>query len=357
VNYYTKENLLASCENLTEIVELTNTEGASVIISEYGGRLLGIFPKQDEINLLWVNPNLKEIIVTKQRSVGGDRYWISPERDFFYKDPATWSDWFCPKGLDPGNYQILGYNSSSCTLSSAISLTNQRTKQKLIGEITRQISLLEEPISTSIKNYCGVEFIDDCVFFQPEQKINGWSLACVISGGVSNPGTVLIPTKTNPQPLSYFRDIPKERLIAGDNYVGFKVDVNDIYKLAVCPEDIDFSRKCKIAYILKLPGSEYYALLMKLSDDIPKTQEQCFDVAREHPDGKIGVIQSYNSESPEIPLLKYGEIELQLNKFKTIDNTSHGKARHQIIGYIGEKQEILEALELYTSIREPILFD
>ena len=357
MNYYTKENLLTSCENLTEIVELTNSKGASVIISEYGGRLLGLFPKQDEINLLWVNPNLKEVIMSKQRTVGGDRYWISPERDFFYKDPATWTDWFCPPGLDPGNYQILGYNISSCTLSSAISLTNQRTKQKLSGEITRQISLFEEPISTSIENYCGVEFIDDCVFFQPGHKINGWSLACVISGGTPNPGTVLIPTKRDPKPLSYFRDIPKKRLKVGDNYIAFKIDVNDVYKLAVRPEDIDFSRKCKIAYILKIPNSEQYGLLLKLSDDVPNTQDQCFDIARDHPDGEIGVIQSYNSESLDIPILKYGEIELQLSMFKTIDNTSHGKALHQIIGYIGEKQEILDVLEKYTSIREPTLFD
>jgi hypothetical protein len=357
MNYYTKENLHAACKNLTEVVVLKHSSGGSAYISKYGGRLLGLFPKSDEINLLWVNPNLKEIVKSNQRAIGGDRYWISPERDFFYKDPLTWSDWFCPPGLDPGNYEILGYDSSSCTLSSAVSLTNQRTKQILTGQITRQISLLEEPISTSIKNYCGVEFIDDCVFFQSGQKINSWSLACVISGGVSNPGTVLIPTKTNPKPLSYYRNIPSERLKVGDNYIAFKIDVNDIYKLAVRPEDINFDRKCKIAYILKLPGSEQYALLMKLSDDVPKTQEQCFDIARDHPDGGIGVIQSYNSESPEIPILKYGEIELQLNMFKTIDNTSHGKALHQLIGYIGEKQEILEALELYTSIREPILFD
>ena len=92
---------------------------------------------------------------------------------------------------------------------------------------------------------------------------------------------------------------------------------------------------------------------MKLSDDIPKTQEQCFDVARDHPEGEIGVIQSYNSESPDQPVLRYGEIELQLNMFTTIDNTSHGKARHQLVAYIGGKEEIMETLKAYTTITEP----
>jgi len=357
MNYYTKEHLQSSCKNLTETVDLTNSLGGSTLISKYGGRLLGLFPNEDEVNLLWVNPHLKEIINSKQRAVGGERYWISPERVFFYKDPSTWSDWFCPPGLDPGNYEILGYNSSSCTLSSAIIITNQITKQKLTGEVTRQISLIKEPISTGLRYYCGVEFIDDCVIFKPEQKINGWSLACVISGGIKNPGTVLIPTKTDPKPLSYFRSIPKDRFHIGDNFIAFKIDVNDIYKLAIRPEDLDFTRKCKIVYILKLPNSEHYGLIMKLSDDVPKTQEQCFDVARDNPEGEIGVIQSYNSESPDKPLLRYGEIELQLNMFKTVDNTSHGKARHQLIAYIGEKQEIMEALKKYTNIIDPFLFN
>jgi len=193
-------------------------------------------------------------------------------------------------------------------------------------------------------------------FFQPNLKINGWSLACIISGGPSNPGTVLIPTKPNPKPLSYFRIIPEDRLTIGDNYVAFKLDVDDVYKLAVRPEDIDFARHAKIGYLLKIPDSEEYGFLVKLSNDIPITQDDCFDVSRDHPESEIGVIQSYNSESPNKPSLKYGEIELQLNKFEAIDNASHGKARHQIIGYIGSKEEVLEVAEKYLGIANPSLF-
>ncbi|MEJ2295203.1 MAG: hypothetical protein P8Y23_10590, partial [Candidatus Lokiarchaeota archaeon] len=150
MNLYTKEKLIASCVNLTDLVELNNSNNGSVTISEYGGRILGLFPKSDEINLLWVNPKIKEIIQSKERAIGGDRYWISPERDFFYKDPTTWSNWFCPPSLDPGNYEILAHDQHSCTVSSAISLMNQRTKQKISGEITRQFSIVKEPIDTGI---------------------------------------------------------------------------------------------------------------------------------------------------------------------------------------------------------------
>ena len=95
---------------------------------------------------------------------------------------------------------------------------------------------------------------------------------------------------------------------------------------------------------------------MKLSNDIPKIQDECFDVSRDHPDSEIGVVQSYNSESPDKPILNFGEIELQLNQFNTIDNASHGKSNHQIFGYIGTKNEILNVVEKYLGIENPILF-
>ena len=355
MNYFKKRTLLSTIGDSTNYIELKRSQESSVIISEYGGRPLGLFPQEDCYNLLWVNPNIKEAIKMRNYMIGGDRYWISPERDFFYKQPEMWKEWYCPSELDPANYEILAGSETSCTVSSGIFVLNQRTKQGYQGEITRQFKLINESYYTRV-SYCGIEIIDDCVFFRPELKINGWTLAQVISGGIENPGTVIIPTKNNPRPISYFDLIPNERLKVMDNYVAFKIDVDDIYKLAIRPEDIDFSRAAKIGYILKIPESEDYGFLVKLSDDIPKNQNECFDVSRDHPDSEIGVIQSYNSESPDKPLLNFGEIELQLNLFETIDNASHGKAKHQLFGYIGTKQEILNVVEKYLGINNPFLF-
>ena len=356
MNYFLRDQLISLEKDIGPIIELTNNNESSVVISEYGGRLLGLFPKESVPSLLWINPEIIETVKARERAIGGDRYWISPEREFFYEDPENWQGWFCPPGLDPAMYEILDSNTKSCTLSSPITVKSQMTKVIYSGEITRQIKVIKEPIKTGI-SYCGVEILDDCVLYAPNLNINGWSLACVISGGTDSPGTVLIPVKPNPKPLSYFRTIPKVRLKVENKAVSFKIDVDDIYKLAVRPEDIDFSRKAKIGYVLNVPDSDYYGFIVKLTDDIPRSQSDCFDTARDHPNSEIGVIQSYNSESPEKPgILKYGEIELQLNKFNTIDDASHGKATHQIIGYVGEKYEILETVEKYLGINQPYLF-
>ncbi len=354
MNYYTKEALISATGNTTKLNQLKRDD-STAIISEYGGRVLGVFPTETCYNLLWINPNIKNIISTRNRAIGGDRYWLSPERDFFYKNPESFSNWICQPSLDPANYEILDTDEISCTISSNLFVQNMRTKQGYQGEITRQFKLIREPYNTGL-SYCGVEFLDDCILYRPNLNINGWSLATIISGGRENPGTVLIPTKVKPKPLSYFRIIPKDRLKVEENYVAFKIDVDDIYKLAIRPEDIDFSRPSKIGYVLKMPDSDEFGFLVKLSDDIPKTQNECFDIARDHPDSEIGVIQSYNSESPEKPFLNYGEIELQLNKFETIDNASHGKAKHQLFGYIGTKDDITGAIEKYLGIENPFFF-
>jgi hypothetical protein len=356
MNYYTKSDLLNSIEKLTPFVDLNSDNDSSIIISQYGGRPLGIFPKQNSISLLWINPTVKNSIKDKQRDIGGDRYWISPEREYFYQKPETWEGWFCPSGLDPAYYEILGHSQNSCSVSTPITVENKLKKEIYHGEITRQFTLIKEPLKTGI-SYCGIEFLDDCVLYKPNLEVNGWSLACIISGGVNNPGTVLVPTKPNPKPLSYFHIIPENRLIKGENYVAFKIDVDNIYKLAIRPDDIDFSRLAKIGYIMRIPDSNEFGFLLKLSDNIPRSQDDCFDISRDHPEGEIGVIQSYNSESPNKPqMLRYGEIELQLNKFETIDNTSHGKAKHQLFAYVGTKYEIFEVIEKYLGISNPSLF-
>ena len=42
--------------------------------------------------------------------------------------------------------------------------------------------------------------------------------------------------------------------------------------------------------------------------------------------------------------------------FETIDNTSHGKAKHQLFAYIGSKDEINNVIEKYLGIANPELF-
>ncbi|MHA1762173.1 MAG: DUF6786 family protein [Promethearchaeota archaeon] len=356
MNYHKFGTLIKQLKNSKRFSVLKQDDIPKAVVSEHGGRLLGIFPRKNGLSLTWINLDLKEEIQANGYNIGGERYWISPERAFFYEDPRNWKGWFCPPSLDPANYQIQRMDEVSCTVRSKISLVNQFTKGKHEGEITRIFKIIEEPVSTGLEEYCGVEISEECWLNKKNLEINGWSLTKVISSGPRNPGTVIIPTQSNPKPLSYFRYIPEDRLIISKDHVSFKIDVSDIYKLAIRPEDIRYDLPAKISYITQLPDSKDYGLLIKLSNDIPRSQAECHDISRDHPDIEIGVIQSYNSESIDENKLSFGEIELQLNPFKTQGDISMGNATHQLIGYVGSKYEILGALQKYLKIEDPYLF-
>ena len=354
MNYFRLKTLKSEISNLTNFVEFLYEEG-SIIISEYGGRLLGFFPLLSEYSLLWINPFIKTAIHSKDFLIGGERYWISPERTFFYKDPENFKDWFCPRGIDPANYEITKRSQSECQLTSKITLINQYNKERYNGEITRKFKLIKEKVKTGIP-YIGIEIIDDCFLDVQNIGLNGWSITQCITGGKNNPGTVLIPTKSNPKPLSYFRMIPDDRMIIGENYIAFKIDSDDVYKIAIRPEDINFNIHAKIGYLLEIPNSDKYGFLIKLSDDLPKNQDQCFDVARDRPNSERGVIQSYNDESHDPSVVSFGEIELQLNSFTSWKNSSRSRAKHRLFGYIGKKQEIFDIIEKYLGISHPEIY-
>ena len=50
MNYFTKEKLLTTIKDYTTLIELDSGE-STVIISEYSGRPIGIFPKDSIYNL------------------------------------------------------------------------------------------------------------------------------------------------------------------------------------------------------------------------------------------------------------------------------------------------------------------
>lgn len=356
MSYYTKDDLSSSLRDNTNFLALNNSNQGTVIICEFGGRVLGMFPDNETYTLFWINQDLKKTIEHRNRDIGGDRFWLSPERIFFYDDPENWEGWNCPATLDPAYYKIIERNEGGCKVHSKISVSNHLNDERYEGEVTREFKLVKDSLDIDI-THIGIEITEICRLNKPNLKINGWNLTNIISGGTKNPGTVLIPTTSLAKPLSYFRTIPNERLFVEKNYIGFKIDVDSIYKLAIRPEDIDFSRLAKIGYILKIPNSEKYGLLLKLSDDIPRTQKECFDEARDHPPSEIGIIQSYNSESPDEKDLRYGEIELQLNMFESERNLSKLNASHTIFAYSGSLKEILLVIKKHLGIDNLNLFE
>ncbi len=355
MKYFKKEQLVEKIGSLSRLIELNTKEDNAVIISEYGGRPLGFYPSLEEISILWINPNIRQVIKSGDIPLGGDRYWISPERSFFYENPHDFQGWSCPKGIDPANFKVIKDSDESCTVESKILFVDKISKQDYDGVLTRQFSVIKEPIHTGLQNI-SLEIVDNCVIHAESGNMNGWSLAQVITGGPENPGTVLVPTKDNPKPLAYFNEIPPERLKIGENYFSFKIDASEIYKVAASPEDIDFQRSSKIGYFIQIPNSDNHALLIKISDDVPRNQDQTLDEAKNQSLTQRGPVQSYNDMFQSDPSSSFGEIELHFNPFSFEDNELINIAKHQLVGYVGTLEEILRTIEKYLGIINPITF-
>ena len=117
------KELIATLKAVGKPIELHETaDGTRLLILPYGGRILGMFAPGSEENFLWTNSALNSVESARSyyasddwQNSGGDRTWLSPEVDFFLPDPPLIENYFQPRQLDPGNYQLKKQNSNSQT--------------------------------------------------------------------------------------------------------------------------------------------------------------------------------------------------------------------------------------------------
>lgn len=129
----------------------TVASGGRILVSPYGGRVLGLFP-DGETNLLWVNPKtLQPERLADWRAhrawsnLGGDRVWISPEIDTNVPDPRRFGESYTvPPALDPGDY-ALSEDAGALVLAQNFTLLWLRTGQMVTLALRRVIRPLEAP--------------------------------------------------------------------------------------------------------------------------------------------------------------------------------------------------------------------
>lgn len=94
-----------------ETVELS--DDWRIIVSQYGGRILGPFRGDNGESLLWMSDvwqdedAFADFLRTRSWNVGGDRLWIEPELPFFTTEKAHFHDTYVVQGaIDPGAYAM-----------------------------------------------------------------------------------------------------------------------------------------------------------------------------------------------------------------------------------------------------------
>ena len=329
---------LQSILNKTTRSHTGECEKGIFVASEFGGRILGLYPNPDGANALWVNPDLADTITAKSWKMGGERLWLSPERDYSYLKPQTFEEFFIQPEYDPGNFEKTGE-----TFENHFSLKNYITGETYTGCTgKRTITPLTDPYNTGLA-YAGAQINEEYTIGQAGLAICCWSLSQLYIHGANNPATALFPVKTGVRPLHYFSPIPADRIATNEGYICFRLDSNHICKLAIRPEDTVTDNRCKALLIGPTPDTKTWYLAAKCTDNLPLSQADCVDPAKSDPQGEKGCVQSYN-HGPEgvAKELYFGEIELQFAKGKTVGAQTVANGSHDLIAYCGSKGEMVE---------------
>jgi len=342
-----------SLEELTEMISkysksaVLHDENCRVVICERGARVLGIFLDSSP-NLLWVNPRLEDVFSKNDWNIGGLRLWISPERNFFYRRPESFEEWFCPEGIDPGEYKIVEVIPGKAVFEGRIQANDNLLGARLEAQVRREIRLLE-----SGKVFMRLRIVDALVGDYPA-RVNPWALAQVPISEM-DAGTVLVPVRRGAEPIHYFTEIPRDRLRVSNDHVSFKIDGQYVSKLGIRPEDLREPELGAIAYVSRI-GKRMWSALMLRSHDIPSSQEDCLDVPKRDPNLPRAAIQSYNSGPESFPDIRFGEIELQLAPTINISGRIVARVEYDLIAVIGGKSAVLTGVRKFLKIPKPRLY-
>jgi hypothetical protein len=320
----------------------------SALRSTYGGRLLGLFPRADLPNTLWVHQSLERLMSAGQWLIGGERLWIAPERSYYYENPRDFEGYHVPTGIDPGEY----VKSTQDTYTNTFTLLNLLTNEIFDGStIQRTMRPLSDPLHSGLA-FAGVSIADEIRVPQGSSAFAAWSITQLYTGGAAAPGTVVIPTKANASTISYFSPIPSQRLVVDKESVRFAIDGSREFKLGVAPEHL---RGGIIAYLSSWVGHDEWFCVIKRSDSIAQNQQECVDIAKGDPEGPRGAVQSYNS-GPELvadePCV-FGEIELQFKRATKQQNHLVSSAPHELLSYAGSKEEMVQVVQQALALDTP----
>jgi hypothetical protein len=194
--------------NLREAGQTAVALSEQVLVTPFGGRVLGLFPEPN-VNAFWVSPALEDLTATKRLlaepdwiNVGGDRTWVSPEVETHIADPARMPpEIIVPKAIDPGSYRVTAASDTSVTLSGDVELFFHRAGAPVRLALTKTVTLLAPPALVDGVRGAGYSLeltLRATAPLPATARPALWDLVQV-SGG----GTIILPTRDGAVPRTF----------------------------------------------------------------------------------------------------------------------------------------------------------
>ncbi|MCS6835410.1 MAG: hypothetical protein NZ750_05255 [Anaerolineae bacterium] len=186
--------------------------GAAALISQRGGRVLGIFSHADGENLLWTNASafadrasFAAFIAQGHWNLGGERLWIAPEIQFNVRDRRNfWGTISVPPAMDPAQYQ-LSVQTDGLHLRADMQLEAHNLAE---GTQTVMVERWIRPTSNPLPEldgliYLGYQHEVRLQITNPHIPTEAWTLVQVQAGG-----DLIIPCLPDVQASDYFGSVP-----------------------------------------------------------------------------------------------------------------------------------------------------
>jgi len=140
---------------------LPTGDGGRLLLLERGARVIGLYPSNDDNNVLWTNPALATANGARAffaapgwTNPGGDRTWIAPEHALFFgEQPPTWEHYRVPPALDPGSFRLqrrgdtAGFHGDARLVVRGVRRRAEITLRKLVTPVAN-------PLSRAIDEVC-----------------------------------------------------------------------------------------------------------------------------------------------------------------------------------------------------------
>jgi hypothetical protein len=223
------------------------SEGTSVLVLPYGGRVLGLFARGSQNNFYWTNESLNSVETARAffasnewLNTGGDRTWLSPEVDLFFPNFPKLDTYFQQRSLDPGNYQVEEVN-GSFQLVNSLKVKLSRSGEELSLKITKGFGEAKNPLRyerglnlngleyAGYTQYTALELVGDNR--KTTHQVGLWNLIQMPHGG-----DLLMPTFGRTETRHIFSTvgtIPPEDLTTTDHLVRYRMRQKGEHKIGV----------------------------------------------------------------------------------------------------------------------------
>lgn len=189
--------------------------GASLVVSARGGRVLGPFLAPGSGSVYWINPafarptDFAALLARGDGNLGGERLWLTPEVQYNVHDRYDFGTYALPPQLDPGTYTLDQPRPNEWRLAQEVTLDTFNTAS---GAKSLQIEIIVHPVEDPLRTCAAHQDLTRDVLFAGYEQIvslaerthdaimsEAWNLIQVNPGGVA-----LIPASPAVQWTDYY---------------------------------------------------------------------------------------------------------------------------------------------------------